>query len=137
MSVVFLYLLLIFWVNSTGCSGEFRVVFKYFQNLENLISNILKEKLHISCLVSTFFLKGALSSLRRFFGNWKPFENDEKCYFTLKVLFALKIFKFLFWLFGHVEKRLDYKDKLNFKTCDVTTCLTNNCNAHIDLYLKK
>ena len=39
------------WVNSTGCSGEFHVVFKHFQNLENLI---LKEKLHISCLVSLY-----------------------------------------------------------------------------------
>ena len=28
-------------------------------------------------------------------------------YFTLKTLFALKIFKFLSWLFGHIEKRLD------------------------------
>ena len=27
-------------------------------------------------------------------------------YLTLKALFILKIFKFLFWLFGHVEKRL-------------------------------
>ena len=39
------------------CSGEFRVVFKHFQNLENLILNILKEKLYISCLVGSFFLK--------------------------------------------------------------------------------
>ena len=30
-----------FWVYSTGCSGEFHVVFKHFQNLESLISNIL------------------------------------------------------------------------------------------------
>ena len=33
-----------FWVNSTGFSGAFHVVF--------LISNILKKKLHIPCLVS-------------------------------------------------------------------------------------
>ena len=25
-----------FWVNSTGCSDEFHVVFKHTQNLENL-----------------------------------------------------------------------------------------------------
>ena len=42
----------LFLVYSTGCTGEFQVVFKHFQNLENLMSNILKEKLHISCLVS-------------------------------------------------------------------------------------
>ena len=32
-----------FWVNSTGCSGEFHVVFKDLQNLEKLILNILKK----------------------------------------------------------------------------------------------
>ena len=42
------------------------------------------------------------------FGNWKSFKNDEKCfYFTLKALFIIKIFEFLSWHFGHVEKRLD------------------------------
>ena len=57
-------------------------------------------------------------------------------YFTLKAAFVLKIFKFLSWLFGHVGKRLDQKDKVNFKIFDVTTCLTNNCNTHINQYLK-
>ena len=33
-----------------------------------------------------------------------PFKNDKNAYFTLKALFVLKIFKFLSWLFGHVEK---------------------------------
>ena len=41
-------------------------------------------------------------------------------YFTLKPLFFLKIFKFLSWLFGHAEKRLDYKDKVRFKIYDGT-----------------
>ena len=35
----------------------------------------------------------------------KPF------YFFLKALFVLKIFKFLFYLFGHVEKRLELISK--------------------------
>ena len=35
--------------------------------------------------------------------------------FTLKPLFVLKIFRFLSWLLGHVERRLDEKDKFNFK----------------------
>ena len=30
-----------------GCSSEFHVVLKHFQNLENPILTILKEKLHI------------------------------------------------------------------------------------------
>ena len=40
-------------------------------------------------------------------------------------------------MFGHVEKRLDQKDNVNFKIYDVTAWLINNCNTHIDQYLKK
>ena len=36
-------------------------------------------------------------------------------YFTLKAVVVLKIFKFLSWSFSLVEKRLDEKDKVNFK----------------------
>ena len=58
-------------------------------------------------------------------------------YFTLKALLVLKIFKFLSWLFGQVAKRLDKKDKINFKFYDATAWLTNNCNTHIAQYLEK
>ena len=58
-------------------------------------------------------------------------------YFILKALFVLKIFKFLSWLFGHVAKRLDKKDKVNFKFYDVTAWLTNNGNKHIAQYFEK
>ena len=35
-------------------------------------------------------------------------KNDKSAFhLTLQVLFVLKIFKFLSWLFSHVEKRLD------------------------------
>ena len=58
-------------------------------------------------------------------------------YFTSKAPFVLKIFKFLSWLFGHVAKRLDKKDKLSFKVYDVTAWLANNCDTYIVQYLKK
>ena len=58
-------------------------------------------------------------------------------YFTLKAPFVLKTFKFLSWLLGPVAKRLDKKDKVNFKFYDVTAWLANNCNTHIGQYLKK
>ena len=58
-------------------------------------------------------------------------------YFTLKAVFVLKIFKFLPWLYGHVEKLLDQKDKVNFKIYDATPWLINNCNTHIAQYFKK
>ena len=35
--------------------------------------------------------------------------------FYFKALFALKIFKFLSKLFGHVKKRLDKIDKVNLR----------------------
>ena len=52
-------------------------------------------------------------------------------YYTLKTVFVLKIFKFLSWLFGKEEKRLDKKVKVNFKVYDVTTWEANNYNTNI------
>ena len=56
-------------------------------------------------------------------------------YFILKPLFVLKIFKFLSWLFRHVEKLLDEKGKLNFRIYEVTAWLIKNFNTHIPQYL--
>ena len=47
-------------------------------------------------------------------------------YFTLKALFVLKIFKFLPWLFSHVEKHLQ-----NYKVYDVTDWIISNYNTHV------
>ena len=58
-------------------------------------------------------------------------------YFILKAFSVLNKFKFLSWLFCHIEKRLDAKDKVNFKIYDITTLLTNNYNTRIAQYLKK
>ena len=81
-----------------------------------------------------FSLKGALSGLRPFLANENPLNMMKNAfYFT----FVLKIFKCLFRLFGHVEKQLDWKDKVNFNICNVTTWLINDWNTHINQYLKK
>ena len=58
-------------------------------------------------------------------------------YSISKALFVLKIFKFLSGIFGHVEKGLDWKDKVNFKFYDVKAWLTNNFNTHIAQYFEK
>ena len=58
-------------------------------------------------------------------------------YFNLKALTVVKITKFLSWLFDHVEKRLDLRDKVNFKMYDITIWETNNYNAHVAQYFKK
>ena len=52
-------------------------------------------------------------------------------YLILKALVVLKIFKFLSWLLGHIEKRFDSKGKVNFNIYEITTWETNNCNTHI------
>ena len=55
-------------------------------------------------------LKGALSGLRQFLATECPLKIMKNAFhFTSKVLFVLKIFKFLSWLFFHVSKRLNSK----------------------------
>ena len=84
------------------------------------------------------YFKGALSGLRQFLATESPLKMMKNAfYFTSKSFFVLKAFKFLSWHFSHVAKRLDQKDNFNFKFCDVTAWLTNNCNTLIAQYLKK
>ena len=48
--------------------------------------------------------RGALSGLRQFFASESPLKMMKSAfYFILKALFILKIFKFLSWLFSHVQ----------------------------------
>ena len=52
--------------------------------------------------------KGALSGLELFLATKSPFKMMKYAfYFMLKVLFVIKIFKFLSRVFGLVEKRRD------------------------------
>ena len=46
-------------------------------------------------------------------------------HFILKVTFFFKIFKFCLDLLGYVDKRLDKKAEINFKSYDFTTWLRN------------
>ena len=62
---------------------------------------------------------------------------ENVLYFILKALFDLKIFNFLSWLLGHVEKTAWLEEKVNFKIYGVTTWLTNNCNTHIAWYISR
>ena len=58
-------------------------------------------------------------------------------YFMLKALFILKIFTILFWLFGHVGKRVDEKVKVDLKLYDIIDWRTSQCNTHSDQYFRK
>ena len=71
-------------------------------------------------------------SFETIFGNSKSFKIMKNVfYFTLKGPFVLKIFKFLSWLFDHVEKRLVWRDETDFKIHGITCCLANYCHTHI------
>ena len=51
--------------------------------------------------------KGALSGMRQFLATESPSHMIKNAFhLTLKVIFVLKIFKFLIWLFGHVPANL-------------------------------
>ena len=83
-----------------------------------------------SAQFNLFWVKGALSGLRQFLAAeslLKMMKNAS--YFTSKTL--------SFCLFGHVVKRLDKENKVNFKFYDVTAWLTNNSNTHVVQYLEK
>ena len=83
-------------------------------------------------------LKDAFSGLRQFLAAESPLKIMKNAfYFTSKAHFVLKIFKVLSWHFGHVVKRLDKANKVNFKFYDVRAWLANNCNTNIAQYLKK
>ena len=90
--------------------------------------------------------QGVLSCLRQFLATESPLKRMKNAfYFTSKALFVLKIFKFLSWYFGHVAKRLDKKDKVNFKFYYVTRSKGNQkiklgqlivCNMR-NIFIKK
>ena len=107
-----------------------------------------------SILPEVFCKKGVHKNFAKYRGKhlcWSHFSNKDwvissfneslfkmiwnAFYFAWKALFVLKIFKFLSWIFVHVEKRLDSKDKINFKFYDIKTWLTKNCGTHIVQYL--
>ena len=82
--------------------------------------------------------KDMFSGLRHFLAAESSLKMMKNAfYFTSEALFFFNIFNFMSWLFGQVAKRLHKKDKVNSKSYDVTAWLTNSCNTHIALYLKK
>ena len=75
-----------------------------FYLCEFSIFNVCKNLLFLA----TGDFKGTLSSLRQFLVSESPLKMmRDAFYFTLKACLVLKIFTFLSWIFGQVEKRLD------------------------------
>ena len=84
-------------------NGKFAEFNGEFKSILNHHAPIKQSKLHGN---SKPHIKGALS------GPLKKMKNAF--YFISKALFVLKIFRFLSWHFGHVARRLNQKDKVNF-----------------------
>ena len=62
-------------------------------------------KLQKNRLLIANIVKGAVSGLRQLLATKSPWKLMKNAfYLILKALFVLKIFKFFYWLFGHVEK---------------------------------
>ena len=61
------------------------------------------------------YLKGTLSDLTPFLAAENPLKMMKNVFFffffTSKTFFVLKIFKFLSWVFGHIAKRIEKKEK--------------------------
>ena len=71
-----------------------------YQNLYFL--NFLNKSYFWKCFLKLFYLVWMFYLLK-----WKPFKMMKKAfYFILKTPFFLKILKFLFWLFGYMEKTI-------------------------------
>ena len=58
-------------------------------------------------------------------------------YLTLKAKELLRYLNFCPNFFDHVEKWLDEKAKVKFKTCNVINWETNNNSTYMAQYLKK
>ena len=87
-----------------------------------------------------FSIKFGLSAFKKIVlicFNESPLKIMKSAFSPLKLFSFSRYLNFLSWLFGHVEKQLDEKYKVNFKIYDITTWETNNCNARIAQYLKE
>ena len=78
------------------------IIQKLFVGEKSMLRNLVTNCIAFDgiCMV-----KGALSGLIQFLATESPLKMMKNTFaFTLKALFVLKIFKFLSWLLGHVEK---------------------------------
>ena len=107
---------------------------KWYWKLSKSLLNVTWNHAHLS---NGRLFKGTPLGLRQFLSTKSPLKTIKNVfYFISKALFVLEIFKLSSWLFGHVAKRLDKKDKVNFRFYGITAWLTNNCNTHIAQYFK-
>ena len=84
--------------NDTDQVQNFGKIFFFFSQNNGLLTNLV---------ILVMNLKVGLLPFKKMFYllQWKPLKMMKNAfYFILKALFVLKIFRFLSWLFDHVEK---------------------------------
>ena len=107
-----------------------------YHTLFKLVGKISNENLNL--LYMYIEVKRAFSGLTQFLATEILLKMIKSAfYFMSKALFVPKIFKFLSWLFGHVSKRLDKKNKINFKFYDFTAWLTIVIHALANIWRSK
>ena len=91
-----------FW--ETSVSFLESVVLQFPQNIAKVMS-IWMSKIDEKLTGLKIKVDSHLPKKITFCINWNPFKKDKNAfYFILKAFFVLKIFKFLSWFFGHLEK---------------------------------
>ena len=123
-----------FWMLTLSCEKGKKVENK---NCEHFLDYFFTSGMLQNVAYSITTLEVGVSPSKQdfFLLQWKLFKNAF--YFVLKALFILKVFKFLSWFFGHVEKTTWLERKVNFKIYYVTSWLTKNCNTHVAQYFTK
>ena len=102
------------WVGLRNVSFDIALIpnFKHIQHSYLYVIVFTLKMFSSTGLITWIFkislFKEALSGLKQFLATESLFRIIKNAfYFTLKTYFVLKIFKFLSWLFGHIEKRLN------------------------------
>ena len=91
---------------------------KNCESAENLVEALIQlELLNFYEFKVEFLPSGTATFI--FFNEGSLKIMKDPFYFMLKALYVLEIFKFLSWLFNHLEKWLVKKAEVNFKTHDV------------------
>ena len=79
-----------------------------YSHANYIIANIFDRFNANNRAIDCWPFKDALSGLRPLLATESPLKIMKNAFnFTLKALFFLKIYNFLLWLFGHLEKLLD------------------------------
>ena len=93
---------------------------------------------HIPHNKTLFFKKLLQIILQLFMKNgspgWRAIFNEKCSLFRAKNSSRSQDILILSWMFYHVDKQLEYKDRINFEIYDVATWLINNCNTYWPIF---